>query len=202
MIPVFCIMAFMIAGEATGFGGFPVRVAAPASLACICAYLYVMNKKGNASPVLKTMAVFLALETLGVWMLPQDSRIVFGKLAVVQLYALLLAMALIPLVTGGTPFTTFFARKGAPQEVWETDIFKQINRNMSGGWAGLFFVCGLFAMAPMVFPALGVMPWTLVFRLVLPAILLLGPGRMFNKKYPDYYIQRLGLVPQETEPGE
>ncbi|MBI9073826.1 MAG: hypothetical protein JEZ02_00345 [Desulfatibacillum sp.] len=183
----------------TGFRGLAVKAAAPVSLVVISAFFMVMRSKDEASPVLKTMVVFLALETVGVWVLPPDARVVLGQYTVVLLYGLFLAMALIPLLAGWTPFTTFFAKKTASKDFWETDIFRQINRNMTGSWAGLFFACGLLSLSPSIFPKLGVMPWTLVFRLVLPAALLLGPGRMLNKRYPPYYLKKIGLGPQNPE---
>ncbi|SHJ86847.1 hypothetical protein SAMN02745216_02437 [Desulfatibacillum alkenivorans DSM 16219] len=202
MIPVLCITAFMIAGESTGFIGLPVRAASLASLIVIVLYFLSMAKKDAASPVLKTMVIFLALEAAGVWLLPQEPRVVFGKLAIVLLYTLLFAMAVIPLIGGKAPFTTFFAKKDAPEEVWETDIFKQINKHMTKFWAFLFVVCGLFALTPLIYPFLDVLPWSLVFRLGLPALLLAGLGRAFNKKYPDYYMKKIGPAPQETPAPE
>lgn len=47
----------------------------------------------------------------------------------------------------GRPFTEFYAKKQAPQEVWNTPTFKKVNRVLTGLWGGVFVLNALCDVA-------------------------------------------------------
>ena len=77
------------------------------------------------------------------------------------------------------PWTTFIAKRHDPPEVWETPLFLETNRVLSGAWAGLFGVAaGLAELAP---------PWlNLAF-----GALLFGLGLLSTKAGGWYSGRRL-----------
>ncbi|MFC1524019.1 NAD(P)H-dependent oxidoreductase [Thermodesulfobacteriota bacterium] len=98
--------------------------------------------------------------------------------------------AYLPTVFNAEPFTTAFARQQAPQEVWNTEQFKSMNRIMSLAWAGLFLAAMLITLLPGV--------W---FQIVIPLLLMVGIGVPFNKKYPLYAMNKTGeLTTLEPNP--
>jgi hypothetical protein len=107
------------------------------------------------------------------------------------LYLSLFLVAWLPILFRKEPFTVAFARRTTPEIYWKTDVFLTINRIMTGVWGGMFGVCaaiGLYAS-----PA---------SQIILPVILLLGVGLPFNRRFPDYYLKRLGLPSLAAQRGE
>jgi len=96
--------------------------------------------------------------------------------------------------------------------VWETGIFKKINRNMTWMWAGMFTLSTAIALAPVLFGLKKSLFANLVVPMGLPLLLMVGVGVPFNKKYPARYQRRIGMEPVQTpaapgpemreEPGE
>jgi multimeric flavodoxin WrbA len=120
---------------------------------------------------------------------PSFAAVYFEDYFTSFLYFSLFLMACLPLVTGKEPFTVAFAKRVTPEIYWNTDVFLTINRIMTGVWGALFAVCaaaGLFAS-----PALQIIP---------PVILLLGVGLPFNRRFPYYYLKKIGL-PSLPEQG-
>jgi hypothetical protein len=101
---------------------------------------------------------------------------------VTGIYICLFAAAFLPPVLGFAPFTEHYARKYAPRDLWENPVFIAINRIMTYTWAGIFGVCILLSLYPSV-----------ITRAIVPLTLIIGVGFPFNKRFPDYYLKRLGL---------
>ncbi len=98
------------------------------------------------------------------------------------LYLSLFLMAWLPILFHGEPFTVAFARRTTPEMFWNTDAFLTINRIMTGVWGGIFAVCG--AVGLFASPSI---------QIILPIMLMLGVGLPFNRRFPDYYLKKLGL---------
>lgn len=62
----------------------------------------------------------------------------------------LLALASLGSVVAKRPWTAVLARRHNPPEVWSTDLFRETNMLISGGWALLFAGAAcLAALAPL-----------------------------------------------------
>ncbi len=147
------------------------------------------RSRGRASDLDLALIGYFFLATLGFWLFPDGLGRVMVVYPIPVLYAVLCLTAATPLLWGGTPFTTYFARKTAPPEVWGTDLFKEINRHLSAFWAGLFALCALVSLVPYFQPGL-TRPW--IFYIALPMALLLGVGSRVSRWYPGYRRRQLG----------
>lgn len=156
---------------------------------------YLETRKGSLSPVLKGYLLYLGVNVVGFRVLPNLSSYLLQSVPTAFLYGSLLVVALIPSLFGGPYFTEYFARKTVPSALWETDIFRTINRLMSWMWCGLFAACLVIALIPELFALRRDLLTTLVFQVAAPAGLLLGAGVPLNKCYPGYYQRRLGIAP-------
>lgn len=62
----------------------------------------------------------------------------------------LLALASLASVLARRPWTSVLARRHNPPEVWSTDLFRETNMLISGGWSLLFAGAALLAvLAPL-----------------------------------------------------
>ena len=101
---------------------------------------------------------------------------------VTGIYVCLFAAAFLPPLFGFPPFTYHYAKKYAPQEVWQNPVFVRINMIMTYSWSVLFAVAITLSFYP-----------SIVTRAMIPLALILGFGIPFNILFPDYYLKRLGL---------
>lgn len=106
---------------------------------------------------------------IGVW--------IFGLLALVSLASVL----------ARRPWTSIVARRHNPPDVWPTDLFRETNMLISGGWALLFAGAALLAaLAP---------PWlNLGYGTLLVAFGLLSPR--FGGWYSSRRLRAMGLTDQ------
>ena len=161
--------------------------------------LQALYHRGLVSPVRQAYLLYFAINSVG-FRIPGKAFHLLIRFPASILYACLLAVAILPGLAGKQYFTTYFAKKATPAAVWETDIFKAINRNMSWMWSGLFAVALAAAAVPGLFlPQPG---WILsiVFQVVIPGALMLGVGVRINRNYPAFYQRRMGIeaVPSTT----
>ncbi len=117
-----------------------------------------------------------------------------GRMALVEngpffLMLCLFLAALLPVIFGAEPFTMAYARRTTPEIYWQTELFRKINKLMTLAWAVLFLLAAVIALLPGIF-----------FRFLLPAALLAGLGIPFNRRFPDWYMQRIGLPPLADQP--
>ncbi|MGA3116177.1 MAG: SCP2 sterol-binding domain-containing protein [Syntrophobacteraceae bacterium] len=115
---------------------------------------------------------------------PEPAGKVLHRYAVTGIYLCLFSTAFLPAILGFAPFTLHYARKYTPQSLWENPIFLTINRIMTFAWAGIFAICIILSLYPSV-----------ITRAVVPIIIIIGVGVPFNIRFPDHYLQRLGLPP-------
>ncbi len=119
---------------------------------------------------------------LSLW--PEPAGKVLQRYAVTGIYLCLFSASFLPAILGFAPFTLHFARKYTPQSLWGNSIFLTINRIMTFTWAGIFGICIILSLYPSV-----------ITRAVVPIIIIVGVGVPFNIRFPDHYLQRLGLPP-------
>jgi multimeric flavodoxin WrbA/putative sterol carrier protein len=161
-----------------------------------CAIFY-LGRRNLASPIHWGMSIFLALAAAALCIRPEDAGRFMVSHATTLVYAILLAVAVVPLLLGKEVFTTFFARKQTPETLWGTSVFIKINHNLTGFWAILFFFSSLLTLVPGVFNLHG--PFNeMLFQGILPAAVMCGIGFPVTTWYPGYYQRQLGITP----PGE
>jgi multimeric flavodoxin WrbA/putative sterol carrier protein len=190
LLPVLAITTLFSVGSPTNFDPRWMRPLCLGLAALLLLDLLWLRRQGPLSPVAWVLSAYVGLWALGLGLMPPLASLL-KTYASPLLYLMLLAMASLPQLLGREPFTTFFAKKTTPQVVWETDIFRAINRHMSWAWAGLFLVCLVINLLPGINPTAA--------RLgTLAMVLLLGLP--FNKYYPPYYQRRMGLTPVQAAP--
>jgi hypothetical protein len=118
---------------------------------------------------------------------PDDAAGLLRRYGVTGIYICLFIAAACPPLLGMEPFTVRYAGKTAPPDVWENPIFLKINGIMTYTWAGFFAVCMVLTLHPSV-----------LMKVVLPNLLVLGIGFPFNSLFPDFYLKRLG-IPSRSE---
>ena len=131
-----------------------------------------------------TVSAYFLIVTVLLFIWPASTGTVIKRYAATGIYLCLFAASFLPPVLGFAPFTLQYARKYAPQSVWETPIFVTINRIMTFTWAGIFGVCILVSLYP-----------SIVTQAVVPITIIIGVGVPFNIRFPNHYLKRLGLPP-------
>jgi multimeric flavodoxin WrbA/putative sterol carrier protein len=155
--------------------------------------LSTICQSASVSPVRQAYLLYFVVNAFGFWILPDPTLHLITRFPASILYACLLALAILPGLFGDRYFTAYFAKKSTPAAVWDTNVFKAINRNMSWMWSGLF-AASLFAAAiPGLFLPRDGWPTAIAFQVVLPGVLMLGVGVRLNQYYPAYYKRRMGI---------
>lgn len=113
---------------------------------------------------------------------PETLGPVLGHYAITGIYMCLFVVAFFPPLLGMDPFTYHYAKKSAPEAVWNTDVFITINRVMTLVWSGVFGLCCLLSIYPSV-----------ITRAIIPITVIIGTALIFNRRFPNYYLRRLGL---------
>jgi multimeric flavodoxin WrbA/putative sterol carrier protein len=199
-------IAFSLYGTLGGICHFRGEIMRPLVLALflvLTPFIGYRRYRGQASDLELALIAYFFLATLGFWLFPLGLGGIMAAYPLTALYTLLFLTAAAPPLWGAAPFTTYYARKTTPPAVWETAPFKQINRRLTGFWAGLFALNVLVTLIPHLRPGWG-RPW--LFNLILPMALLLGVGFTVTKWYPGYRRRQLGLQsssapPLDSNPG-
>ena len=195
ILPILCSTAFIAVGEIYAFPPGLMAALGLLMLAGLLPLMYLLRRRGEASMIEWGMSAYVALGGLGFLLWPTGPGRAIAAAPVAVLYAVLFLGVALPPLFGAPLFTEFFAKKTTPEAVWQTDIFKAINRNMTLVWALLFAACSCSALMVLAFsPPAGPVPH-IVFFAFIPLALLLGLGLPFTKKYPAYYQRKLGLEP-------
>jgi multimeric flavodoxin WrbA/putative sterol carrier protein len=172
-----------------------VRAGSLLALLLLVVLAYSRKREDSLSPIEKGYLLYLAVNVIGFWIMPERAASVLKPAPAAFLYAAFLVTGAAPALFGGQYFTEFYARKTTPEAVWETEPFRKINRNMSLVWALLFAVSLVAAVIPVVFSLQRGLWTALGFQVFLPGVLMLGIGTTFNKKYPGYYQRKMGIEP-------
>lgn len=168
-----------------------LRVVSLMAVIAMGAAVLILARKKEASPIDKAMVAFVILSGLCIWLWPAGAGRAATLFSIPLLYAVFFLMAIVPLIWKGEGFTRYFAKKTVPEAVWNTDVFKTINRHLSALWAGLFFLAFLSALVPHLS---GMEGWAAhaVFEGAIPAVLLVGVGLLASWWYPARYQRKLG----------
>jgi multimeric flavodoxin WrbA/putative sterol carrier protein len=161
-----------------------------------CAIVIVVAKRWDKPSYFDwTIGGYFALIWLSLLIWPDFAGRVLSRYSVTGIYGCLFAAAFFPPVLGMEPFTCHYAKKYAPEAVWNNPAFLRINRIMTYTWAGIFAFSALLSLYPSV-----------ITRAVVPIGIILFVGLPFNLRFPDFYLERLGLPSlkeqKETAPEE
>ncbi len=182
--PFLLLTVFQVAAEKGGVPTGRLLEVAAAVLACCIVAVLIAYRWGRPGYFDWAVTAYLAVITAALALWPQPAGRVLARYSVTGIYLCLFAAAFFPPLLGLPPFTVHYARKRAPEALWENPLFMRVNRIMTYAWAGLFALCFLVSLHP---------SW--IARFLGPMALLLGLGGPFNRRFPDYYLRRLGLPP-------
>jgi multimeric flavodoxin WrbA/putative sterol carrier protein len=194
-LPGVIIAVYMATAGIAGYKPAFMKFSSISALFLIAAALYLRRKTDGASAIDKGFLLYLALNWIVFWAFPGRPAQLAAAFPGGLLYAVLCGAAAIPAIASKTYFTEYFAKKTTPPSVWETTVFKNINRNMTLAWAAIFAACALVTAIPWL-ASMPVKSVTAVLsQWILPAVLMLGIGVPLNRKYPAYYQRKIGIKP-------
>jgi hypothetical protein len=151
-------------GASCHFQGEIMRPLVLALLLVLVPFLGYRRGRGQASDLDLALIGYFFLAALGFWLFPQGLGRIMAGYPLTVFYAILFLAAAVPPILGAAPFTTYFARKTTPEAVWETPLFQEINRRLTGLWASLFALNALVTLVPHLWPpggvGLGFSPWS------------------------------------------
>ncbi|GAA3136122.1 hypothetical protein [Streptomyces echinatus] len=103
-------------------------------------------------------------------------------------YAQVISNGLVAVVALGSlftdPFTAQYAREQTPREVWDSPVFRHINRALTAGWGAVFALMTVSTWLAVRYPAQD--DW---FNWVIPIALLVLAVK-FTARYPESYKAR------------
>lgn len=150
--------------------------------AMIIAIAYRWDKPGYFDWAIASYFIVI-LGLLLFW--PETARVLLHHYAASGIHICFFAAAFFPPLIGLAPFTAHRAKKRTPEEFWNNPIFININRIITYVWAGIFALNALMCLYP-----------SLITRVIIPNALIFAFGFPFSSRFPDYYLQRLGLSPR------
>jgi hypothetical protein len=199
--PFIILSIYFTLGNMTGFRLHAMQVLAVAGLVLMAITLYPRKRMCGLSAIDRGFLVFMALSAAAFLLFPRGPAEVVAEFNIGFFYLVLFAVATLPALIAKRYFTDYFAKKTTPEAVWETDIFRTINRHLTWTWAAIFALSAFATIiSGFLFPAGG--PLTgLLFQVVLPALFMVGIGIPMNRMYPRYYQRKMGLDPMGTAEG-
>lgn len=175
-----------------------LTVMKPLSLSGLILMAAVMNlkkKRLGLSAIDIGVVIYTSLVTGIFWLSPAFLVNAVSAYAAGMLFVCLFCVTALPALFRKRYFTEYFAEKTTPEAVRSTDIYKNINRNMSWAWSALFAVSALLNTVPLIASAPSGLFTMLFFQILLPLTFMLGLGLPLNRRYPAYYQRRMGIVP-------
>ncbi len=193
------ITIYATALNVVGFTPLGLRTVSLAALMLMAFILWFSrDRQQGISPIDKGFLLYFIINAAGYWILPGRLNRYLTTAPTVFIYGSLAAVTVAPAVFMKRYFTEYFAHKTTPPAVWETDIFRKINRNMTWMWSGIFILSAVIAFVPALLSLEKNLLTSLVIPMGIPLFLMLGVGAPFNKKYPAWYQRRIGMEPIQT----
>ena len=137
-LPEVILAVYMATAGMAGYKPVFMRFSSISALFLIAAALYLRRKTDGPSAIDKGFLLYLTLNAIVFWAFPGRPAQLAAAFPGGLLYAVLCVVTAIPAIASKTYFTEYFAKKTTPSPVWETTVFKNINRNMTWAWAGYF----------------------------------------------------------------
>ncbi|MEU6590980.1 hypothetical protein ABZ923_17465 [Streptomyces sp. NPDC046881] len=112
-----------------------------------------------------------------------------GQLAWLETYAQVVSNGLVAVVALGSlltdPFTAQYAREQTRREVWDSPVFRHVNRVLTAVWGLAFALMTVSTWLAVRYPAQD--DW---FNWVVPVVLLVAAVK-FTERYPESYKARV-----------
>jgi putative sterol carrier protein len=185
-------VAVMVYFVILGFSSDPeagVRTALPVALAVMSGYALAAYRVRLLKYFDIGLWSMFALGTATVLGGSEFARALFANYSVAILFSTLGLVAVVPLLLGIEPFTTFFARRGTPAWQQKTRDFVIINRIITVWFAVLFG--GAAALAAWA-------PHDVWFSFVYPNLLVFVAGLPSQLWLPPLYLRLVGPHPPEA----
>jgi multimeric flavodoxin WrbA/putative sterol carrier protein len=195
------VSLYITAGNIMAFRPSAMRFMSLAGLVLVGLALGARPRTDGFSAIDRGFFIYMALNVLVFWAFPASLGGIAADFPTGILFAVFLVITAGPALFAGRYFTEYFAKKTSPEAVWNTDIFKTINRRMTRFWAVIFGLSAFVTTIPFFLDMEGSILTGLFFQIVLPGLLMLGIGRPFNKKYPAYYQRKMGIEPVHGAKG-
>ena len=193
--PPVILTAYITLGNMAAFREPLMRRLSLGGLILMGLALYGRGRRGGLSAIEKAFFLYLAINAVVFWTFPGSLSSIIADFPTGVLYTVLFFAVAVPALVNRTYFTEHFARARTPEAVWETDVFRNINRDMTWVWAGLFALCAVVTVIPFLFSIPGSLVAGLSFQVFVPGLIMLGLGIPFNKFYPKYRQRKMGLEP-------
>jgi hypothetical protein len=166
-----------------------VDTALPVALAVMTGYMLVARRLRLLKQFDIGLWSMFAVGTITVLGGSEAAHVLYATYSAAILFCTLGLVAVVPLLLGLEPFTTFFARRGTPDWQHETRDFVIINRIITLWFAVLFgSAAALAAWAP----------HDLLFAFVFPNLLIFVAGLPSQLWIPPLYLRLFGPHPPET----
>lgn len=201
VLPFIILSIYFTLGNLAGFRIPAMQVLAVAGLVLMASALYLRKRVSGLSAIDRGFLIFMALSAAAFLLFPRGPAEVIAEFNMSFFYVVLFAVTALPVLIAKRYFTDYFAKKTTPEAVWETDIFRTINRHLTWTWVAIFAVSAFATIVPdLLFPTGG--PLTdLLFQVVLPNLFMVGIGIPMSRMYPRYYQRKRGLDPLGTAEG-
>ena len=172
-LPIFLVLYLLVK--------VPLMAAALVGLAYAVVYIAVAWRAGYLTKLDWAVLAYFLTGSVLLLVHEPSGRFVLSDHSTTFIFLSLFCAAFFPVVLGFEPFTVAFARRTTSPEVWETALFKDINRIMTLTWAGLFLVAAAISLNRHP-----------VFQYVIPTLMPPILGIPFNRRFPEWYLKRLG----------
>ena len=158
-------------------------LAGSALMLAYCVFVIVLARRWDKPTYFDiTACAYFSITTVSLLFLPGSAAAFLERYPVTGIYASLFCAAFLPTILGKPPFIEHYARKFAPESVWDNPVFRRINRIMAFVWAAMFGVSTFLSLYP-----------SAITRAYIPLALILGVGVPFNIRFPDRYLRHLGI---------
>ncbi|CAN5391867.1 hypothetical protein BH10ACT9_BH10ACT9_38240 [soil metagenome] len=134
--PLSGIAPWILFSVLAGPGRFEVAVCVALALAVLTLRVSEQRKIGVYALDVLGVVFFLILAVAG--LVFNDNTIGFLEVWAGELSNVVLAVFVIGTIVVRRPFTLAYAKKEAPEEYWDSALFRRINYVISGVWAGAF----------------------------------------------------------------
>ncbi len=178
--PVSGIAPWVLFAVLSSPGRFEVAVCSALGLSLLT--LWASSRRGIGVYALDVVGVVFFIVLAVVGLVASENQIAFLELWAGELTNIVLAVFVLATIIVGKPFTLAYAKKQAPEEYWDTALFRRINYVISAVWAAAFAfsaAVGLIGDAVLKDPNNFWTGWVLQLAALFFAI-------AFTEFYPDY----------------
>jgi multimeric flavodoxin WrbA/putative sterol carrier protein len=199
ILPGIVLTVFITMGNVSAFRPAAMRSFSVIGIVLMSLVAVLRRRAGGFSAIDWGFFIFMTMNGIAFWVFPQTMGRVMADFPTGMLYVVLFLTAAAPAALMNRYFTEHFAKQTTPEAVWDTDIFKTINRHMTWLWAALFVGSALVTAIPYIFDIPGSLFTGMLFQIILPGILMASVGIPLNRKYPRYYQRKTGIEPADLD---